>query len=77
MLGFFNDNGGGLGATEFVRLLRNVDGGGEKSVSSRLSESDFEFTDNELALRWSRKSSKNINRVNIHLTKYLLVLMVR
>ena len=66
MLGFFNDIAGGFGATEFVRLLRNVEGGGEKSASSRLSESDFELTDNELALRWSRKSSKNINRVNIH-----------
>ncbi len=46
---------------EFVRLLRKVDDGREKSVSSKLSESDFELIDNELALRFSIKQNANIN----------------
>jgi hypothetical protein len=38
---------------DFLRLLRNVGDGREKSVSSKLIESDFDVIDNELALRWS------------------------
>lgn len=37
-----------------VRLSRKVDDGGEKSVSSKFNESDFDVIDNKLALRWSR-----------------------
>jgi hypothetical protein len=34
-----------------VRLSRKVDDGGEKSVSSKFNESDFDVIDNKLALR--------------------------
>jgi hypothetical protein len=34
-----------------LRLSKKVDDGREKSVSSKLSESDFDVIDNELALR--------------------------
>lgn len=37
-----------------VRSLRNPGDGRGKSVSSKFNESDFEATDKELALRWSR-----------------------
>jgi len=40
-----------VGLLDFLRLLRNVGDGREKSVSSKLIESDFDVIDNELALR--------------------------